>query len=59
MPREGGERRRGKGGKYKKKKGRKEEVKPEDLDYLVKNTRYEAEEIKEWFRYRQLRKHSH
>ena len=51
MPREGGERKRGKGGKYRKKKGRKEgEVKPEDLDYLVKNTRYEAEEIKEWFR---------
>lgn len=50
MPREGGSK-RGKGGKYKKKTGKaKHTLTQEDIEFLKKNTRYDEQEIKEWYR---------
>merc|ERR1719418_395372 len=50
MPRESGSK-RGKGGKYKK-KGKKvsHTLTQDDIDFLKKNTRYDEQEIKEWYR---------
>ena len=41
----------GKGGKYKKKSGKaKHTLTQEDIEFLKKNTRYDEQEIKEWYR---------
>jgi len=50
MPRDGGSR-RGKGGKYKKKsKKTSHTLTQDDIEFLKKNTRYDEQEIKEWYR---------
>ena len=45
----------GKGGKYKR-KGKKvsHTLTQDDIDFLKKNTRYDEQEIKEWYRYRRF-----
>jgi len=49
MPRDGS--RRGKGGKYKKKsKKTSHTLTQDDIEFLKKNTRYDEQEIKEWYR---------
>ena len=51
MPREGGSK-RGKGGKYKKKSKRTTHtLTQDDIEFLKKNTRYDEQEIKEWYRW--------
>jgi hypothetical protein len=41
----------GKGGKYKKKSGKaKHTLTQDDIEFLKKNTRYDEQEIKEWYR---------
>ena len=50
MGREGGKR-GGKSGKFRKKKVRiVDDVSRDDMDFLLRKTRYEEEEIKEWYR---------
>ena len=42
----------GKGGKYKKKGKRvSHTLTQDDIDFLKKNTRYDEQEIKEWYRW--------
>ena len=42
----------GKGGKYKKKGKRvNHTLTQDDIDFLKKNTRYDEQEIKEWYRF--------
>lgn len=49
MPRDGG--RRGKGGKWKKRKNKvNHNLSQDDIEYLKLNTRYDEQEIKEWYR---------
>ena len=46
----------GKGGKYKKKSGKaKHTLTQDDIEFLKKNTRYDEQEIKEWYRYVPMR----
>ena len=45
------EKKRGKGGKFKRNNKKDNTLSAEDLQYLIENTRYDATEIKEWFRY--------
>ena len=43
-------RKRGKGGKFKKNRKKKVYLSAEDLQYLIENTKYDEAEIAEWFR---------
>ena len=45
------DRKRGKGGKFKKNRKRKVYLSADDLQFLVENTKYEKTEVEEWFRY--------
>ena len=46
------DKKRGKGGKFKRNNNKKEiKLSGDDLEYLVEHTSYEAPEIMEWFRY--------
>ena len=46
------DRKRGKGGKFKKNRKKKVYLSTEDLQYLIENTKYDEAEIAEWFRYK-------
>ena len=45
------DKKRGKGGKFKRNNKKDISLSAEDLQYLIENTSYDAAEIKEWFRY--------
>ena len=45
------DKKRGKGGKFKRNNKKGISLSAGDLQYLIENTRYDATEIKEWFRY--------
>ena len=45
------DKKRGKGGKFKRNNKKDNTLSAEDLQYLIENTSYDAAEIKEWFRY--------
>ena len=45
------DKKRGKGGKYRRGKERVPSLSGDDLQYLIEHTSYDAREIMEWFRY--------
>ena len=45
------DKKRGKGGKFKRNNKKEISLSAEDLQYLIEHTSYDATEIQEWFRY--------